>query len=217
MAADPTIPGGRLNRNGIAAICSTNKAYPGVVATATGVHYDTYTITNPSTTTSACATLTLAPACSEGTGQLFCSVYLTAFNPANLATGYRSDIGLSPTTDPASMNVLVSPREVLVVVISGVAATSACSSYSLTVSAPVALPVRASRTTGQPTLTAYPNPVQDVLHIASSKAGGYSLYTTTGELVKHISGSEVSLRDLPGGVYILQQDDTRAATRIVKL
>jgi hypothetical protein len=219
-ASDPAVvpSAGRLNRDGVAATCAVSKTYPGVIATTAGVHYDTYTITNPSTTTSACARLTLAPACSEGNADyLFCSVYLTSFDNTNWATRYRSDIGASPTTGPLSMDVTISPREVLVVVVSGITAASTCSSYGLTVSAPIALPVVGSHDVDKPVLAAYPNPVQDLLTITSSKAGRYTLYNSTGQLVKHVSGNQVSMRDLPGGVYLLQQDDTKAATRIVKL
>jgi len=35
--------------------------------------------------------------------------------------------------------------------------------------------------------------------------------------VRQFSGSEVSLRELPGGVYLLRQNQTDAATRIVQL
>ncbi|RYU78783.1 T9SS type A sorting domain-containing protein [Hymenobacter persicinus] len=216
-ATDPTITGNRLNRDGTSAVCGTNKTYPGVLANSAGVHYDTFTLTNPSTTTSACATITLTPLCSEGTaGYIFASVYSTAFDKANLATNYRSDMGASPTMSPLSMGVTISPREVLVVVVSGVTAASTCSSYGLTISAPVALGVRDSRVAA-PALVAYPNPVEDVLHLAAPKPGSYTLYSATGEVVKQFSGAEVSLRGLAGGVYMLQHDETKAATRVVKL
>jgi|GEM_PF-6773492 len=214
---DATIVGGRLNRDGIAAVCGTTKAYPGVLATATGAHYDTYTITNPSTTSSVCATLTLTPACSEGTnGSLFASAYTGSFVSTNLATNYRSDLGASPSAGPVSMGVTLAAREVLVVVVSGTAAATTCSSYGLTVSASVALAVRGENPTAA-TLSAYPNPVADVLHITAAKAGSYTLYSATGAAVRQFSGSEVSLRELPGGVYMLRQNQTGAATRIVKL
>ncbi|GAA4014429.1 hypothetical protein GCM10022408_29550 [Hymenobacter fastidiosus] len=218
-AADPTIPGVRMDRSGITAACATTRVYPGVAKNnSIGVRYDSYTITNPSTTTPVCATLTLTPACSEGTSDyLFCSVYLNSFDKTNLATNYRSDMGSSPTTAPLSMGVKVSPGEKLVVVISGVTAASTCSAYSLTVAAPIALSVRGGQLAAAATLSAYPNPVEDVLHITAANAGSYTLYNATGAVVQQIEGSEVSLRNLPGGVYLLQQNTTKAATRIVKL
>ena len=217
-ATDPTIPGGRLNRDALATACGVAKSYPGVLATATGVHYDTYTIGNPSTSTSVCATITLTPACSQGTdAYLFCSVYLNSFDKTNLAANYRSDMGASPSVAPQSMVLTVAPREVLVLVVSGVTAASVCSAYGLTVTAPTALPVRAGHDPSL-ALTAYPNPVQDVLHIVSAtRSAHYTLYTTTGTAVKQITGSDVSVADLPGGVYLLREEETQAVTRIVKL
>ena len=216
-ATDPTIPGGRLNRTGAAAVCGSSRIFPGIT-TVTGVHYKTFTITNPSTTTAVCATLTLTPACSQGSADyLFCSVYTTSFDNTNLATNFLTDMGASPTTAAVSMGVTVSPGQKLVLVISGVTAASTCSSYGLTVNAPTALAVQPGRAAAL-ALSAYPNPVRDVLHISSAeKAARYTLYNATGAAVKQISGSEVSVADLPGGVYLLQHDETRAAVRIVKL
>jgi hypothetical protein len=219
VATDPTIPGDRLFRDGTAAACGTTKVYPSTSAGSAGVHYDTYAIGNSSTTASTCVTVTLAPSCTESTGPLlFVTGYTNTFIPTNLATNYKTDMGTSPNTaTPGTMGVTLAPREVLVIVVSGLTAAGSCSSYALTVAAPIALPVQMSRDANAPTLAGFPNPVQDVLHITAAKAGNYTLYSATGAVVKRISGSEVSLRDLPGGVYMLQQDETKAATRIVKL
>lgn len=208
-ATDPTIPGDRLYRDASTAVCGSAKVFPGT-STGAGVHYDTYTVGNPSTTASVCVTIVVQHSCTEATTPLiFQSVYQTSFVPASLTTNYKSDAGSSPATGTnSSMSVTLAPSEVIALVISGLTSTSLCSAYTMTVTAPTALPVR----TGQEAATAllaYPNPVADVLHIEAAKAGSYTLYNTTGQTVKTITGSEVSLRDLPSGVYMLQQADTR--------
>jgi hypothetical protein len=217
VLTDPTIPGDRLFRDAIPGVCTTTKTYPGV-STGTGVHYNTYTIANTSTTASTCVTVGLTANCTEGTGAiLFGSAYTGSFVPANLATNYKSDMGSSPLSGATtSMGITLAPSQVLVLVVSGVTATATCSSYALTVSAPIALPVQVNRP-ADVALAAYPNPVEDVLHITADKAGSYTLFNATGAAVKQIKGTEVSLRDLPGGVYMLQQNETKVATRIVKL
>jgi Secretion system C-terminal sorting domain len=220
---DPALPGDRLFRDSTPGQCTTTKAYPGVSANTPGVHYDTYTIRNSSATASTCLSLTLAATCTDATGPaLFLTVYSGSFNPANLATGYKADLGVSPSVDPAgissgqSMGVTLAPNEVAVLVVNGLSATAVCNSYILRLTSPVALPVKAGQD-ARPVLAAYPNPVEDVLRIEAAKAGHYTLYNATGAVVRQFSGQEVSLRELPGGVYMLQQDETKAATRIVKL
>lgn len=214
---DPVIPGDRLFRDGTTAACNVIKAYPGL-SSGPGVHYDTYTIGNPSSTTPVCVTLTFAPTCTDATGSpLFVSVYSGSFVPANLSTNYKSDMGSSPNVGTTlAMGVTLAANEVAVLVVSGVTAASVCNVYSLTVAAPTVLPVQVSREEVV-ALSAYPNPVEDVLRIKSAKTGSYTLYNATGKLVKQITTTEVSLRDLPGGVYTLRQDATKAVTRIVKL
>jgi len=218
LATNPTIPGDRLVRNAIVTPCGTTRAFPGLQASTAGVRYETFTIGNP-TAASTCVTVSLTPNCSEGTtsAYVFAAAYSGSFVPTNLATNYKTDMGSSPVGPTAiSMGVTVAAGEVVVLVVNGLTAAGTCSSYSLTVAAPIALPVQVGKN-AVAALTVYPNPVQDVLHIQAEKAGHYTLYNMQGEIVKQLTNTEVSVRDLPGGVYLLQQQETKAVTRIVKL
>ncbi|MCI1189371.1 T9SS type A sorting domain-containing protein [Hymenobacter sp. DH14] len=213
---NPTIPGDRLFRDGTTVVCGAAKAYPGTSAAA-GVHYNTYTVANTSATATNCVTITLAPNCTDASGSpLFVSVYTNAFNPANLTTNYKSDMGSSTAIGtPLAMGVTLAANERVVIVVSGVTATSICNAYSLTVAAPIALPVTAGRDLTAK-LSIYPNPVADLLHITASKAGSYTLYNALGAVVRRINSPEVSLADLPTGIYQLQHNDTKETVRVVK-
>lgn len=213
---NPTIPGDRLFRDGITAVCGTPKAFPNTSATQ-GVHYTTYTVANTSATATNCVTITMAPNCTDATGTpLFVSVYTNAFVPTNLATNYKSDMGTSAAVGAtATMGVTLAASERIVIVVSGVAAASVCNAFALTVAAPIALPVTVNRDVTA-ALSAYPNPATDVFQIAGPK-GSYTLYNATGAIVQKIVGTEVSLANLPGGIYLLQHNDTKATTRVTKL
>ena len=216
---DPTIPGDRLFRDALPSACGTNKAYPGVGAGATGVHYDTYTIRNANTTTTSCVTVSLTSACSESTinALIFGSAYTNSFVPTNLATNYKGDMGSSPVgAATTTMGISLTPGQTVVLVVSGVTATSTCSSYTLAVNSTTVLPV-SKNIEAKVALAAYPNPVQDVLHIEAAKSGTYTLYSATGKAVKKLTEGDVSLADLPSGVYMLQQNETQVMKRIVKL
>jgi hypothetical protein len=106
---DTTMPA-RLNRDGVQATCATPKTYPGPITSTPPYYYDTYTFTNNSGSAQ-CVTASLeALTCNA---QL--SVYLTSFDPNNLATNYLADPGLSTGaggTDRCCMAVLSSCREV---------------------------------------------------------------------------------------------------------
>ncbi|MCC3156769.1 T9SS type A sorting domain-containing protein [Hymenobacter sp. 15J16-1T3B] len=215
---DPAIPGDRLFRDATPGQCATTKTYPGTSSGTAGVHYDTYTISNSSASASTCVTITLAANCTNATGAaLFLTVYTGSFSPTNLATNYKSDLGTSPSVGTSQgMSVTLAPSQSVVLVVNGLTATAVCNAYSLQFSTPVVLPVSVSKNI-KPVLAAYPSPVVDVLHIEAAKAGSYTLFNANGATVRQFTGSDVSLRDLPGGVYMLQQNDTKATTRVVKL
>src|SRR5215218_5519225 len=92
-AGDPTMTGGRLNRDGVASTCAAPKSNPGTISAGT-LHYDSYTFSNSSGSPE-CVTASLTQ--TSGTGQLFTAAYLGSFNPTNAATNYLADSGSSPS------------------------------------------------------------------------------------------------------------------------
>ncbi|OUJ75118.1 hypothetical protein BXP70_03575 [Hymenobacter crusticola] len=183
------------------------------------MHYDTYTIRNANPTTTACAVITLTSQCSESTTSalIFGSAYTGSFVPTNLATNYKGDMGSSPVGNAATtMSINLTPNQTVVLVVSGVTSASTCSSYTLGVNSSTVLPV-SKDVEAKVALAAYPNPVEDVLHITAAKAGTYTLYNATGVDVLHLKEGDASLSKLPAGVYMLQQNETKVVKRIVKL
>jgi hypothetical protein len=125
---------GRNNRNGVASNCDMPpKVYPGL--TDASVRYvNTYNFTND-TINRQCVVVTLARL--DGMlGGLFAQTYLDIFDPANLATNYLADLGLSPVgRAPKSYSFNVEPGQNYVIVVNQVptGAIATPVPYSITV------------------------------------------------------------------------------------
>ena len=94
LAGDATMPL-RLFRGGISGTCGVTQAFPGT-AGAGPYFYDTYTYTN-TTGVTACVTVNLTTT-DLVNANIQSAAYLGTFNPANLATNYIADPGLSTGT-----------------------------------------------------------------------------------------------------------------------
>lgn len=95
--ANPTLPGMRLFRDGIASNCSTPKAAcPGQTAPM-NVYYATHSITNSSGIAKAVTALINVDAVNcVGANQMIFGLYNTSFDPFNVCTNYLADLGNSP-------------------------------------------------------------------------------------------------------------------------
>ncbi|MFC5344126.1 IPTL-CTERM sorting domain-containing protein [Brevundimonas staleyi] len=123
----------RISRDGVPSTCGSVKSYPGSVSTAAR-NYDAYTVTN-FTGASQCYAINVT---SLG-ANTFVAAYLGAFDPANISTNYRGDLGSSA---PSSFGIDVPAGQTLTLVVSQVAGAGT-ESYSLTVvgpTDPVAVP-----------------------------------------------------------------------------
>ena len=93
---------GRMARNGVTSACGSAKVYPGTFD-ATARRYDAYTFTNCSSS-SICVSAELLQNSGPAAG-LFLAAYLNSFNPANIATNYLADAGVSGDDTPMSFTV----------------------------------------------------------------------------------------------------------------
>ena len=120
----------RLNRNGVQSVCGSLKTFPGTFGGGP-YFYDTYNYTNP-TGVSQCVTVTLT---TGGTGNVFSTAYLGSFTPANLATNYLADPGLSTGTPPTltSFSFDLASGATVVLVVNETNANEVCAAYTLTV------------------------------------------------------------------------------------
>ena len=87
---------GRIIRDWAPSACGAVKNVPDTGDTAAH-HYDAYNYVNTSAS-SQCMTVQLRSACT-GSNDVFSMAYLGSFNPANIKTSYRADLGLSPGQD----------------------------------------------------------------------------------------------------------------------
>jgi hypothetical protein len=134
---------GRMGRDANPANCALQKGCPGVFAGSPGSSrfFDQYSFTNPAAST-ACFTVALTPNCSEtpaSANQIFSEAYLGSYIPtpgSQECTNYLGDIGASPVNgSTGSYSFNVPGGGTFVVVVNAVnTPTSACSSYSATVS-----------------------------------------------------------------------------------
>lgn len=132
-APDPTMTG-RLNRNGVQGVCPGPKPFAGTLAGNT--YYDTYTWTNTSGL-SQCATFTLST--TDAATNIEFGVWNGSFNPANLATNFFTDPGLSSGTPPNNTvcSAIVAAGQTLVFVVFSPNALATASNYTLTVDMPI--------------------------------------------------------------------------------
>lgn len=104
---------GRLFRNGVASACGAGKAFPGTSGTGTNRAFDSYTFHN-CTSASVCVTVNFTD---PSGGALMSEAYLTSFTPANVATNYLADFGLSGSSTysfdvPANTDFIIVVNEV---------------------------------------------------------------------------------------------------------
>ena len=62
----------------------------------------------------------------------------------------------------------------------------------------------AEKTTGAPTLSAYPNPTTGVVYVENNGNSEVALYDIGGKLLLRTAGSAIDLSALPGGVYVVK-------------
>jgi autotransporter-associated beta strand protein len=151
---------GRLERDGVASVCSVAKACPGFVDLVTARHYDAFVFENGES--NACITVTLT-----SDGELFSASYSNQYNPASLCQNYLADAGGSVVGGPRSYSFRVSAGARFVVVVNEVNPGTDC-----------AYTVRVSGGSCRPRLNI--NPVADnrVTLNWSSSALGYLLEQT---------------------------------------
>ena len=130
-ASDPTLST-RLFRGGISSTCGGTQAFPGTSG-AGPYYYDTYSIRN---TTGACQCVTFTLTTTDATANIQFAVYNGSFNPANLATNYFADPGLSTGTPPSALScsATVANGQDLVLIVYTVNGSQPASDYSLAVS-----------------------------------------------------------------------------------
>ena len=113
----------RVTRNGVASACGTQKAYPGTTITAGTRTFDSYSFT-------ACKSTCVTPVLTSGNGvNIFEVAYAGAFDPANIATNYAADPGLSGS--PQSFGVTTTASNQYTIVVADVPGTAAGTNYSL--------------------------------------------------------------------------------------
>lgn len=127
---------GRVSRSGTASQCFAVKSYPGNVAGGGGRRFETQTVTN-TFTQPVCLTATLSTTCTFATNGIFATTYLGAFDPANLATNYLADGGLSPNqlaaATPITWSFNLPASATATFVINETVAGTGCASYTLDV------------------------------------------------------------------------------------
>jgi hypothetical protein len=109
-SSDPTLTT-RLNRFLPTSTCGTAKAFPGTFVTG-NFHYDAIGPFTNVTGTPQCVTVTLT---TPGANDLFAAAYCPSFDPANLATNYAADAGVSSTSETFSFTMAAGATCVVVV------------------------------------------------------------------------------------------------------
>ena len=113
----------RVTRNGVPSACGTQKAYPGTTITAGTRTFDSYSFT-------ACKSTCVTPVLTSGNGvNIFEVAYAGAFDPANIATNYAGDPGLSGS--PQSFGVTTTASNQYTIVVADVPGTATGTNYSL--------------------------------------------------------------------------------------
>jgi len=127
---------GRVSRSGTASQCFAVKTYPGTVAGGGGRRFETQSVTN-TFTQPMCLTATLSTTCPFATNGIYSTTYLTSFNPANIATNYLADPGLSPNqlaaATPSVWSFTLPPAATAVFVINETVAGTGCNNFTLDV------------------------------------------------------------------------------------
>ncbi|MCX6319936.1 MAG: choice-of-anchor J domain-containing protein, partial [Bacteroidetes bacterium] len=138
-AGDLTMPT-RLFRGGVASSCATPSPFP--TTSAVSPFFDTYTYTNTTGLTQ-CGTFTLTT--TDGVNaNIQHGIWDGSFNPANMATNYLADPGLStgtPQTAPLVFSRIINAGQTIVLVVwsanASTGATGTASNYTVTIDFPI--------------------------------------------------------------------------------
>jgi len=142
----PTMPD-RLFRDVTYSQCPTLRRYPGTLSTGAGYAYKTVIYTNHGP--ARCVTLTMVADCTGGDELegVFLSAYAGPFDPANLATNYLGDSGISigaPTDRTLAIGLPLTAEQTITLVVNQVNGAnttppSRCA-YELSADDPVPVP-----------------------------------------------------------------------------
>ncbi len=121
-----------VNVAGAPSSCAVPHPYPGTFGVAP-YNYDTYTVTNTSSSPQCITVLVNGSACGNTSG-VQVELYRGSFDPTNLATNYLGDSGDPGVTGQRTLSVTVPANTVLVIVVDEYINTRGCASYTLTVS-----------------------------------------------------------------------------------
>src|SRR4029079_6513331 len=152
-ASDTPLPN-RISQNGVASVCGTNKTFTGSIPTS-GHHYDQYTLTN-NTTQSQCITVTLIDNGCGTNRAIMSAAYFGSFDPNNIATNYRADLGASVNAgNPQGVYSFDVPAfQQFVVIVYDIGTVSDCTNYTLRVDGCLT----GVPPTATPTITTTPSP-----------------------------------------------------------
>jgi subtilisin-like proprotein convertase family protein len=149
LAAGDNTMAARLFRGGIASTCAAPTAFP--TTSAVTVFYDTYTYTNTTGLTQ-CGTFTLTTT-DLVNANIEHGIWDGSFNPANLATNYLADPGLStgtPQTAPLVFSRTINAGQTIVLAVwsanASSGATGTASNYTVTIDFPICSSVPCSTT-----------------------------------------------------------------------
>jgi hypothetical protein len=117
----------RLNRNGVASTCGSTKPFPGTIAVGARA-FDSYTFT---ACRAACFSAKLTSPTPVSAAGLLPSAYSPSFDPANIASNYLADTGVSGNGATCMFSIVPSTSYTLVVSDVTPAATGVGTNYTL--------------------------------------------------------------------------------------
>ncbi|HEV7782833.1 MAG TPA: PKD-like domain-containing protein, partial [Chitinophagaceae bacterium] len=142
LGAGDAIQTGRLNRFAVISNCTAPKACPGTFTTVGNRFYDSYTVSNPSSSP-VCAKIGVNTRC--GTN-IFSVAYTSAgYNPTNLCLNYLADPGSSPTSS-IFYEAVIPGNGSIIVTVQEVNTGTGCTGYTLTVNVPREMGITVSPT-----------------------------------------------------------------------
>ncbi|MGI4835074.1 MAG: T9SS type A sorting domain-containing protein [Janthinobacterium lividum] len=192
--------------------------------------YATHTIRNAGTVAT-CLTVTLTAACTETRTILLVSAYAPGYDYAGpftsagipLSENFRGNPGQYAYAYPGNNHTTSFPLQLeagasALLVVSAYDMDTYCSSYSLTIASPQPLPTIAAQSVFP--LAFYPNPVSSQATFSSPAATTLTVRDPLGRIARVLplaaGTQQVSLEQLPAGVYSLTDETTRQTTRLVK-
>ncbi len=180
-----------LNVQGAPSTCAVAQACPGQVSDPGPFHYDTYTFTNTSGSTTCITVLVDGTNCGGGSVGLAAAAYLTSFDPNNLCANYLADSGGTAIAGPTTFSFNVPAGASFVVDVEEYQATTGCASYTLSVTGltcpPSATPTPGVGGTATATATA----------VASATATVAATHTATA--TPQPTACAISFNDVPVG------------------